>query len=77
LLDVVEVFLADLLALGGIEIKLVEALVQELVRAEDGLLQLREPLREAEVVDVRERTRGRSGRSNNGGRLEELKLCEI
>jgi len=52
----IQIFLANLLSLGRIEIELVKALVQELVAADHCLLQLREALGEAEIVDVGERT---------------------
>jgi hypothetical protein len=38
LFDVAEIFLADFLSFCGVEVELVEALVEELVGAEYGLL---------------------------------------
>jgi hypothetical protein len=40
--DVVEVFLADFLTLGSVQIEFIEAFVEELVGANDGLLELGE-----------------------------------
>jgi len=41
-LDVVEVFLADFLTLGRVKIKLIEAFVQQLIRANNCLFDLGE-----------------------------------
>jgi hypothetical protein len=54
LFDIIEVFLANLLSFWCIEIKFVEALVQQLVGADHCLLQLRELFGQPKVVDVGE-----------------------
>lgn len=49
-LDVVEVLLANFLALGGVEIELIEAFVEKLVGANDCLLELGESFGELELL---------------------------
>lgn len=70
----VEVLLADLLSLGSIEIELVETLMQELVGADDCLLELRESFGGAELLDFGGRPRGSGGSADEGGGLEQVGL---
>lgn len=62
-----EILLADFLALLGLEIKLIKALVQELIGANDSLLELREAFGELELFEVGEGARGRGGCSDLRG----------
>lgn len=48
----VEILLTDFLALGSIEIELVEALMQQLVGADHCLLELSEALGATELLDL-------------------------
>lgn len=73
----IQVFLAYLLALGGVQIELIEAFVQELVGADDCLLELSEALREFELFEFRERTGGSCGGPNVRRGLEELEFSEV
>jgi hypothetical protein len=50
--NIVEIFLANFLPLGSIEIKFIEALVQKLVGTDHCLLQLRKFFREAEIIEI-------------------------
>lgn len=77
MLDVVEIFLADFLALGSVQIELIEAFMQQLVGANDGLFEVGEFLREFELLNVGERAGGCGGGADVGGGFEELKFCQV
>jgi hypothetical protein len=76
-LDVVEIFLADFLALGSVQIELIEAFVQQLVRADHGLFEVGEFLGEFELLKLGEGSGGGGGGADVGGGFEELKFCQV
>lgn len=62
----VEVLLTYFLALGGVEIELIEAFVEELVGANDCLLEQGESFGEFELLKFGEGSGGRSGGADQG-----------
>lgn len=76
-LYVLEILLADLLALVGFEIKLIKTLVEELVGGDDGLLEVGELFRKLELFEVGEGARGRGGGPDKRGGFEELHVGEV
>jgi len=74
LLDVAEIFLADLLPLCRVEVELVETFVEQLVRAKHCLLELEELATGPEVLEVGGGSGGRGGCADEGGGIEKVHL---
>lgn len=64
--------MANFLALLRVKVKLVKTFMQELVRADDSLLELREFFRKLELLDISERPGRGSGGPDMSGCFEEF-----
>ena len=74
---ILQVFLTDFLPLLGVQVKLVEAFVQQLVGADHGLFKLGEFLGQLELLDVGEGPRRRSGGPDVRGCLEKFHVGQF